>query len=63
MKQYNVRCPLCGALNHGVYLDETEGHIECDQCGKVVQPQIISRIAATAVLIRESSRTRTVVAK
>ena len=25
MKQYDVKCPVCGTVNKGLFLDETEG--------------------------------------
>jgi len=36
MKQYDVRCPICGALNKGLYLEETHGWMECEKCGNEV---------------------------
>lgn len=35
MKQYSIKCPYCGAINK-VYLEESEGWMECDQCLKNV---------------------------
>lgn len=35
MKRSNVRCPVCGQLNEGLDLEETEGWAECCKC-KVV---------------------------
>lgn len=32
MKRYNVKCPICGKVNKDVYLEETDGWIECDVC-------------------------------
>lgn len=29
MKRSNVRCPVCGQLNEGLDLEETEGWAEC----------------------------------
>lgn len=37
MKTYDVRCPICGAMNKNVYLDDTDGWIECDHCGEVTK--------------------------
>ena len=31
MKQYDIKCPYCGTMNK-VYLDETNGWMECDNC-------------------------------
>ena len=32
MKAYDVRCPYCGKLNRSVYLEETDGWMECVFC-------------------------------
>ncbi len=32
MKTYDVRCPICGKLNRNLYLEETDGWMECDRC-------------------------------
>ncbi len=32
MKQYDVRCPVCGTLNKGLFLEETGGWMECEHC-------------------------------
>ena len=33
MERKDVECPLCGHINRGVDLDETDGWVECEQCG------------------------------
>lgn len=33
MKRYDMACPYCGHLNRGLYLEETEGMMECENCG------------------------------
>ena len=35
MKQLDVRCPACGAVNSGIYLEETGGLMECSVCGSI----------------------------
>lgn len=35
MKLQNVKCPYCGAINR-VYLEETDGWLECDNCLQAV---------------------------
>lgn len=35
MKNFSVICPVCGSLNRGVYLEETQGRVECCICKKV----------------------------
>ena len=37
MKQYDVKCPVCGKTNHGLFLQETEGWMECENCGADVE--------------------------
>lgn len=32
MKQYDIRCPICGTVNKGLYLEETGGWMECEKC-------------------------------
>ena len=34
---YDIRCPVCGAVNRGLYLEETDGWMECEKCGNVTQ--------------------------
>lgn len=32
MERINVKCPICGSINEGVDLVETEGWVECSCC-------------------------------
>ena len=32
MKQFDVICPICGRLNKGLYLEETNRWMECENC-------------------------------
>mgnify|MGYP001623308856 CR=1 FL=1 len=32
MSYINVSCPICGTINRGVDLEETEGWVECSCC-------------------------------
>lgn len=34
--QYNEKCPICGAENKHLNLDETNGWFECEKCGSIV---------------------------
>ena len=34
MRTYNKHCPICGHLNKNLYLEETDGWMECDYCHK-----------------------------
>ena len=33
MCQVSVKCPKCGTINKDLYLEETEGRFECENCG------------------------------
>ncbi len=30
---YDVKCPVCGVVNHSLFLEETDGWMECEHCG------------------------------
>ena len=33
MKTYDIKCPVCGTVNHSLFLHETDGWMECEKCG------------------------------
>ena len=35
MKTYDVICPVCGHLNVDLYLEDSNGSMECEECGCV----------------------------
>lgn len=37
MNAKDVKCPICGAVNRSLDLDETDGWMECESCKNVVQ--------------------------
>ncbi len=37
MRRENVRCPVCGTMNRSLDLHETDGYMECIECGNVLQ--------------------------
>ena len=37
MKKTDVTCPICGKMNRDLYLEETDGWMECECCGNAVQ--------------------------
>ena len=39
MKLYDVKCPICGTVNHNLYLEETNGWMECECCQQMVKVQ------------------------
>ncbi len=34
---YDVACPVCGRINRSLYLEETEGWMECEHCGNITR--------------------------
>ena len=68
MKSYDLRCPICGTVNRGLYLEETDGWMECEKCGNVTQsmehrqtvliPLILFRPYCGRHLISEKERIR-----
>ena len=40
MKQHDVKCPYCGAINK-VYLEETDGWMECDKCLQDIHASLV----------------------
>ena len=38
MERKDVKCPLCGYINRGLDLDETNGWVECEHCGSDFVP-------------------------
>lgn len=48
MNTYDVKCPICGAVNRSLFLEETDGWMECDHCGCAVRycwsPQMRKRV-------------------
>ena len=37
MSAIDVKCPICGCENKSLDLEETDGWMECEKCGNVVQ--------------------------
>ena len=37
MESYDVTCPVCGCVNHSLYLEETDGWMECERCKSVTR--------------------------
>ena len=37
MQLYDVKCPICGTINHNLYLEETDGGMECEHCQQTVK--------------------------
>ena len=37
MRSYDAKCPICGTVNHNLYLEETDGWMECEHCQQTVK--------------------------
>lgn len=37
MTEYEVKCPVCGKVNKRLYLEETNGYMECEKCGSLIK--------------------------
>lgn len=37
MQLYDVKCPICGTINQNLYLEETDGWMECEHCQQTVK--------------------------
>lgn len=53
MKQYDVMCPICGTLNKGLFLEETDGWMECEHChAEVMDGEYARKHTVTIPLIQ-----------
>ena len=39
MKRCNMECPSCGHVNHNLYLEETDGWMECEKCRSITRSE------------------------
>lgn len=49
MKKYNVKCPICGTVNKGLYLEETDGWMVCEKCDQSVK--VLSFVRSVKILV------------
>jgi uncharacterized Zn finger protein len=56
MKSYDLRCPICGAVNRGLYLEETDGWMECEKCGNVTQSMEHRQTVLIPLILKTQSR-------
>ena len=56
MKSYDLRCPICGAVNRGLYLEETDGWMECEKCGTVTQSMEHRQTVLIPLILKTQSR-------
>ena len=50
---YDVACPVCGRINRSLYLEETEGWMECEYCGNSTQDQSFQKMVRIPVIRME----------
>ena len=56
MKSYHLRCPICGTVNRGLYLEETDGWMECEKCGNVTQSMEHRQTVLIPLILKTQSR-------
>lgn len=56
MKLYDLRCPICGTVNRGLYLEETDGWMECEKCGNVTQSMEHRQTVLIPLILKTQSR-------
>ena len=47
---YDVACPVCGRVNRSLYLEETEGWMECEYCGNSTQDLSFQKMVKIPVI-------------
>lgn len=47
---YDVACPVCGRINRSLYLEETEGWMECEYCGNSTQDMSFQKMVRIPVI-------------
>ena len=50
---YDVACPVCGRINRSLYLEETEGWMECEYCGNSSQDMSFQKMVRIPVIRME----------
>ena len=50
---YDVVCPVCGRINRSLYLEETEGWMECEYCGNSTQDLSFQKMVKIPVIRME----------
>ena len=55
MKTINVKCPVCGTVNHNLYLEETEGWMECECCGTLTKDASFKKNRLPKLQIQDGS--------
>ena len=50
---YDVVCPICGRINRSLYLEETEGWMECEYCGNSTQDLSFQKMVKIPVIRME----------
>ena len=50
---YDIACPVCGRINRSLYLEETEGWMECEYCGNSTQDLSFQKMVRIPVIRME----------
>ena len=59
MKKYDAQCPNCGHLNRDLYLEDSNGWMECESCGCISRPGKSAREHGAAAAARRAPQGRT----
>lgn len=52
----NVKCPICGTINYHLYLEETNGWMECERCGNLTCSIADQKMKYIPVLTKQQLR-------
>ena len=58
MKEYEAACPVCGTVNKRLYLEETDGLMECEHCSCIVKVYLSANNKYGFVLKEKRIRTK-----
>ncbi|MDO4961220.1 MAG: hypothetical protein Q4E57_05115 [Eubacteriales bacterium] len=51
MKKYDAVCPYCWKINRDLYLEDTNGWMECEGCKRAVQVMMPAGITGTRGIV------------
>ena len=53
----DVKCPMCGKINHNLYLEETDGWMECERCGNLIKDiAYMKKVRLPVIQMRDESK-------
>ena len=61
MKRYDLSCPVCGTVNHGLDLEETDGLWECAKCETLVHQAFLDKTSLPVCVSYQSKDMKKIV--